>query len=212
MSIADPTKLEMKGDHLLPDGKWVGRGPGNGCFLQRSLGSLPPTEATVVEYHHAALDHYFMAVDGAETRWLDLAPQTGWLRTGRSFGAWREQTALAGSIPVCRFYLDGPSGTSGHFYSPQGPECESLRAIDARMPAGQRAWRFVNWEFRAAVPRGDGQCAPNLQPVYRAYNNADQRKIDPNHRYSTDREVLVAMQSRGWLVEGIAFCVSLPSS
>jgi hypothetical protein len=178
----------------------------NACKLTRLVAPEPRAEAVVVEYYRPDVDHYFMAPEGAETVILDNTPAgAGWVRTGQTFGAWLN-VDLPGATPVCRFYLDVPGGSGSHFFTPQGPECDSLRALSDRTPAGQPAWRFEGIAFRAREPV-DGNCPGNLAPVYRLYNNGFAQGKASNHRYTTDAALYARMQGEGWAPEGVRFCV-----
>jgi hypothetical protein len=42
--------------------------------------------------------------------------------------------------------------------------------------------------------------------VYRAYNNGFEQRIDSNHRYMTDPDLMAEMVEQGWIEEGVAFC------
>ncbi len=56
------------------------------------------------------------------------------------------------------------------------------------------------------MPAGD-LCAANLAPVYRAFNGPAAGPAGPNHRYTTDKALYQAMLAKGWLAEGVHFCV-----
>ena len=181
---------------------------GRDCGELRLKGD-PPAENAMVEYYAPALGHYFMTLEGSEAIGLDTTPAgNGWQRTGLSFGAWM-LSDLPGTTKLCRFYGDLQAGPNSHFYTPEGPECDSLKALADKTPAGQSAWRFEGLAGNVAVPR-DGACANNLTPVYRLYNKGFEKGGVPNHRYTTDSGVYDEMQGQGWAGEGIAFCVPPP--
>lgn len=187
------------------DGRLVHMTGTTGCTIERALGDAPAT-GTMVEYYKASADHYFMTLEGAESVLLDeTAAGQGWTRTGRSFGAWMPST-LAGTTRLCRFYGDLESGPDSHFYTPEGSECDGLKALDASTPHGQSAWRFEGYAGNVVVPVA-GACPVNLAPVYRLYNRGFEKGGVPNHRYTTDTTLYQQMQSQGWGGEGIAFCV-----
>jgi hypothetical protein len=54
--------------------------------------------------------------------------------------------------------------------------------------------------FNLAEPFVDGTCTAGLLPVYRLYN--DGQGEAPNHRYSTNLEVVGQMIEQGWIPEG----------
>ena len=162
----------------------------------------PVTLATAVEYHHAALDHYFITADTAEIAALDAAIKIqGWLRTGQQFKVWATAAGLAGASPVCRYYIPPEDGNS-HFYSASPSECEDTRV------------KFPRFEFEApevfAVALPDlvtGACPATTRPVYRLWNN----RADANHRYTTSLVTRAAMIGSGFMSEGygangVVFC------
>jgi hypothetical protein len=182
-----------------------------GCTAVRQLTGEPQVERVMVEYYHPLLDHYFMTLEGFESAILDKnAAQMGWLRTGQSFGAWAP-VALPGTKRLCRFYGDLAAGPNSHFFTPEGPECDGLRAMEAATPIGRAAWRFE--EFAASVVDAvDNECPANLTAVYRTYNNGASRGITSNHRYMTDVRIYEEMVGKGWAPEGVRFCVPPESS
>jgi hypothetical protein len=176
------------------------------CKLTRLIAPEPRAEAVVVEYYRPDVDRYFMTTEGAESDILDNSPAgAGWVRTGQTFGAWLN-VDLPGATPVCRFYGHLPGDSGSHFFTPQGPECDSLRALADNTPIDEPAWRFEGIWFRAREPV-DGKCPVNLAPVYRVYNNGFAQGKTSNHRYLTDAALYARMQERGWIAEGVRFCV-----
>jgi len=138
---------------------------GPNCGALRMKGD-PPAENTMAEYYAPALDHYFMTLEGAEAVGLDTTPAgNGWKRTGLSFGAWM-LSDLPNTKKLCRFYGDLKAGPNSHFYTPEGSECDGLKALDASTPVGQAAWRYEGLVASVAIPQ-HGACANNLTPVYR---------------------------------------------
>ena len=189
----------------LVDGRLVHATSTATCTIEHALGD-PPATGTMVEYYKPSADHYFMTLEGGESVLLDTTPAgAGWQRTGRVFGAWKP-SGLAGSTRLCRFYGDLEGGPDSHFYTPEGPECDGLRAQDAATPPGQYAWRFEGYAGNVAVPV-NGACAANLTAVYRLYNRGFEKGGVPNHRYTVDASLYADMQAKGWAGEGIAFCV-----
>ena len=93
---------------------------------------------------------------------------------------------------MCRFFSTAFGAKSSHFYTPDAPECDVVKANP-------------NWQFEArGVPRPDpafdGSCPANTIPVYRMYNNGQGGA--PNHRYTTELAVRNAMLALGWIAEG----------
>jgi hypothetical protein len=184
----------------------AGEGYPSSCHLQKLLTDTPRSEATVVEYFHPKLNHYFLTLEGFESDLLDSNVESmGWVRTGQTFGVWMP-TSLPGASRVCRFYGDLVAGPNSHFYTTEGSECDALRDQESAIPLGKRAWRLEKIAFSVA-PALLGQCPANLTPVYRAYNRGFEQGIDPNHRYTTDPTIYATMQSQGWVGEGARFCV-----
>lgn len=177
------------------------------CALIRTLTGEPRIEATMIEYHDPTLDRYFMTLEGPESVHLDQnVAQIRLQRTGWSFGAWAP-AQLPGAKRLCRFVGDdGKAGTGSHFYTPEGPECDGLRALDAATPVGSPAWRFEGFAA-SVVDAANEACPANLTPVYRVYNRGFSRGITSNHRYMTDIRLYEEMVRNGWAPEGVRFCV-----
>ena len=144
----------------------------------------------VVEFYNAAQDHYFITSDEHEIADLDTGVHHGWRRTGASFNA--QVASMAGSSPVCRFYIPPALGDS-HFYSASPDECAQTHAafpgFDYESPS----------VFHVALPDATtGTCPASTAPVYRLWN----QRADTNHRYTTDRVVWQQMRNAGWAAEG----------
>jgi hypothetical protein len=156
-----------------------GVGPITGSIVQR-----------VIEYYHAAFDHYFMTAIPNEIAMLDNGTFVGWTRTGHSFNVFVSGTP--DTAEECRFFSTAFGPKSSHFYTPFATEC----AIVKQNP---------NWQFEAAVfnvvlPDVDGSCGPGLRPLYRLYNNG--MGGAPNHRQVTDPLLFDSMRAIGWTPEG----------
>jgi hypothetical protein len=177
------------------------------CVVLKASGGPARVETTVVEYHNAALDHYFITREGHESTTLDDDPSHGWTRTGHTFNAWMPIVDHPGTVRLCRFEGDANAGPPGHVHAAEGFECEQLRDAASQAPRGQRAWRFADYAFSVS-PQVGGRCAGNLVPVYRAYNRGFDRGTTPNHRYTADEDAYTAMVERGWEAEGVRFCVA----
>lgn len=138
----------------------------------------------VVEFHNTVLDHYFYAYDGAEAKGIDAgAAGPGWVRTSQRF-------ASGGSRPTCRFYS---TLFNSHFFTADPTECANVK----REPV----WTFEGHGFHSTPVI---ECAAGLKPIYRLYSA---RPNDGNHRFVPDLSLGVPMVARGWLQEGVAFCV-----
>ena len=160
-----------------------------------SLFATSARAAPIVEFYHAALDHYFVTGYAPEIQALDTGVHQGWQRTGYRFETFDAgDPRLAGSIPVCRFYGNPAHGLDSHFYSASPQECAD---VQARFPD---KWLLESTDvFRVHPVSINGTCAAGTVPVYRLYNN----RADANHRYTTDVGVVDQMVARGYLLEGV---------
>lgn len=187
----------------------------NGLDCAGSALPIPPEEAIgkveVTEYYNTILDHYFMTGAEGEKAMIDQGQAgPGWVRTGESFLGWNLRTNPDASN-VCRFYGSYVLGPNSHFYSDTALECRFLMELQEATPDDESRWNFEGWAM-SVLPRAasDHQpCPENATPVYRAYNNGYALGKDSNHRYMTDHALVTAMQGKGWIDEGIAFCSPL---
>jgi len=143
----------------------------------------------VVEYRHAALDHYFITWRADEIAVLDAGVRIkGWTRTGHAFKAYT--SPQSGASAVCRFYFPPDLGDS-HFFGRGPAECnETAARFPGLVLEDPRFMHVVNAEA--------GVCAAGTVPVYRVFSN----RPDVNHRYMIDRTVRDQMVAAGWLAEG----------
>lgn len=158
-------------------------------------GGTDPNAVTVVEYYHAALDHYFITATADEISKLDSGYFQGWVRTGYSFRAIAGTAPTpAGASPVCRFYGNPAYGLDSHFYSASPEECA---AVKAKFP---EQWIFESDQvFQVYLPNTKtGACPAGTVPVYRSWNN----RRDSNHRYTTNAGVQAQMVAKGYIAEG----------
>ena len=155
-------------------------------------GTPPPTGGvvTAIEYYHADFDHYFMTHIADEITKLDNGTFKGWARTGKSFKV--NADPAVGLNAVCRFFSTAFGAKSSHFYTPNAPECEVVKASPS--------WTFEAEVFHVVYPAFDGSCPAGTIPVYRMYN--DGQGGAPNHRYTTEMAVRNAMLALGWIAEG----------
>jgi len=149
-----------------------------------------PVATDVIEYYHAAFDHYFVTSIADEIAKLDNGTFAGWARTGESFKAYAAGTP--GAADVCRFFSTAFSPKSSHFYTPSATECATVK--------GNPNWQFEAVVFGGPTPDSAGTCAPGTQPLYRLYNNG--QGAAPNHRYTTSLATRQAMLAKGWIPEG----------
>jgi hypothetical protein len=143
----------------------------------------------IVEYYHAALDHYFITWMPDEIAKLDDGTVIkGWTRTGRVMATYK--AAQAGASPVCRYYIPPALGDS-HFFGRGTAECDAT---------GQNHPSFTleDSQFMQMFLPAEGRCPANTVQVYRVFSN----RADANHRYLTDNLTRDSMVARGWIVEG----------
>jgi mono/diheme cytochrome c family protein len=166
----------------------------------------PAAKITVVEFHHAGLDHYFISANATEIAALDAGTTIrGWTRTGGTFNAWMSTGAApSGASPVCRFYIPPARGDS-HFYSASPAECDDVRARFPDLVPEAPEVMAVRLPDLAS-----GECAADTVAVYRLWN----MRADSNHRYTTRRDTRAQMLDRGYVSEGygpdgVAFCAPL---
>jgi hypothetical protein len=143
----------------------------------------------VVEYYHAGFDHYFVTATPAEIAVLDAGTK-GWARTGYAFPA--RASPQAGMQELCRFYIPPAQGDS-HFFSASRSECDDVaRKFPSFIVEGPTRI------FMALPDTSTGACAPGSLPVYRIWN----RRVDSNHRYTSDPSVRDRMVAAGGMAEG----------
>jgi P pilus assembly chaperone PapD len=144
----------------------------------------------LVEYHHPEWDHYFVTSNVDEISKLDTGVTQGWWRTGQQFKAY--SSGVESGTYVCRFFSTAFAPRSSHFYTSSPEECAVV--------SGSPDWELEGEVFNLAEPFVDGTCTAGLLPVYRLYN--DGQGEAPNHRYSTNLEVVGQMIEQGWIPEG----------
>ena len=162
-----------------------------------------PTTVTVVEYHHASFDHYFITPVVDEIALLDAhaPPFQDWSRTGFSFKAYTNATAPAASVAICRFFNDHFAPKSSHFYAAHGFGCEDTIT------------KFPDWGleddklFNTLLPDDSGNCPSGSIPVYRLYNNG--MGAAPNHRFVTSLTERQNMLNQGFVAEGAGIGVGM---
>ena len=133
----------------------------------RSPGVGPVTlsdSVKVIEYYHAAFDHYFITAIPAEIAILDTgALAKDWKRTGQAFDVY--VTGVAGTSPTCRFFSASFAPKSSHFYTPSVSECAIVKT--------NPNWLFEAEVFNMILPSAAGLCpggnATTLSPVQRRH-------------------------------------------
>ena len=170
----------------------VSNGTGSPQAVNASGTGVTGTPGTInlIEYHHAAWDHFFMTGIVDEITKLDNGTFVGWARTGLKFKAF--PTGTANSSSVCRFFSTSFAPRSSHFYTPFPSECAAVMS--------NPDWQLEGQVFNIPIPALDGTCAAGTVPVYRLYNNG--QGAAPNHRYTTDLNVRSQMMAIGWVPEG----------
>ena len=118
------------------------KSPGVGAITGSSL-------VKVIEYYHAAFDHYFITGIAGEITKLDNGTFVGWTRTGLAFNAFVSGTADTAN--VCRFFSTSFDPKSSHFYTPSASECVTVKS--------NPNWSFEGEVFNVALPRADASCA-----------------------------------------------------
>lgn len=171
---------------------------GRGAFLALTDGSGP---VDVVEYYNAQLNHYFMTASASDIDILDRGVISGWVRTGQTFQAFSTQASGGPFVhPVCRFYIPPEHGNS-HFFSVLPSDCAALLAAaadPAHYPDFSGYVEESQAAFFIALPDAAGNCPIGAMPVFRLWN----QRVDSNHRYTTDRAIVVQMQSLNYVLEG----------
>lgn len=153
---------------------------------------------TVVEYHNAALDAYFITGRSNEQTLLDGA--AGFRRTGMTFQATNGADASGALTRICRFYvsLTNPY-TSSHFYGKEGVDCEGIRAQNVP------GFTWEGYDFSVAKLNEDNTCPSGNTPLFRGFRAAANGKT-PNHRYYPSRALCDAGAAAGYVCEGQVFC------
>lgn len=153
-----------------------------------------PAPVQVVEYYHAAMDHYFATADPGEIAALDAGAFAGWQRTGEGWTAFAAGRSGGQGVAVCRYVHFPPSGIYSHFFSANVDECDVMRGLvgsDWTLETGNA------WE--SGLPGlVDGQCPAGSTRIHRFWNG----RADANHRYVTTQALRQEMLSRGWIQEG----------
>lgn len=172
----------------------------------------PARMRTIIEFHYAPLDYYFMTSRPEEIALLDVT--TGWVRTNSKFrvsAVARDVAAAPYVLPMSRFYFDkvarGQSRGS-HFYTSldadrkllrdQNPE--NLLAPGKPFDEGVDSWGY------STVANGIGTMMCGYYGYLSVYRLFRATPDDPNHRFTTDAAVVDAFTRLGWRMEYTAFC------
>jgi hypothetical protein len=174
--------------------RWTARAASLVLSFMLASPSFAATTVDAIEFYNASLDHYFVTVNPDEISKLDTGVLVGWQRTGLNFKVIDPAAPTAGDTPVCRFYGTPAAGLDSHFYSASPTECNEVaqKFPTAWIPESPNV-------FRVFLPNtATGACPAGSIPVYRAWN----KRIDSNHRYTTDPNVMSTMLARGYVAEG----------
>jgi hypothetical protein len=174
-------------------------GPGTAVNFAGFVTAPTAQPVTLVEFYHAALDHYFVSALQPDLDALDSGRIPGWTRTGGSFKVYATASlGGAGVNAVCR-YLIPPQHGNSHFFSASPDECNAVFGKIASDPNYSGYIEESASAFFVALPGvSNGTCPAGTQVVYRLFNN----RVDANHRYTTDPAVKAAMVARGYVAEG----------
>ena len=193
----------------LPEGRYVVRYDGSKNLpnpeRHRSTTEFSVSNAgyaTAIEFHHSALDHYFITANPDEIAKLDQGTIKGWTRTGEQFRVLAPETAPTTAGPVCRMYGVPEAGLDSHFFAEQ--RVGGLRECDEVLRRWPREWILETPMAFATPPTFFGgnesltTCGDDGQPLYRLYSN----RPDANHRYTVSRRIRDEMLAQGWILEG----------
>jgi photosystem II stability/assembly factor-like uncharacterized protein len=160
---------------------------------------VPPMPVTAIEYHNAALDHYFISALQPDIDALDTGRIAGWQRTGQSFKVYPSLApADLAASPVCRFYIPPQHGNS-HFLSASPDECAAILQASATDPNYSGYVYETANAFYVDLPNSlTGACPDLTGAVYRLWNG----RADSNHRYTTDPAIKAQMVALGYVAEG----------
>ena len=162
--------------------------------------------ATIVEFHSATLDQYFITASPAEAAALDAGvANPGWTRTGVEWKAWASSAETRGAVPVCRFVAAAGAGPGSRYYTASADECRALRQ--------NRAWTFEGIAFWIELPGGTAaarSCRAGTTPVYRSHR-AGSTPAEDNYRLVTDF-TLHAKMARTSTQDGVVMCSPLSAA
>ena len=159
--------------------------------IETRAGAVAVKSGVAVEFFNAALGHFFLSANPAETALLDNGAFNGaWQRTGEAFN-------VGGTASVCRFYGMPPKGPDSHFFTADPAECEKVMQT---LPA----WTFEAHAFATTSPLG-GVCPGGTVAVHRLFNNPTTVGAI-NHRFTTQTQTIAAMVVSGWIHEGVVMC------
>ncbi len=169
------------------EGDMTGGVPANIRYtIETEVASAKP----VIEFYHAAFDHYFVTQDAKEISDLDTGVHKGWARTGQQFYAFEPGKSASEGKAICRFYGKPEAGLDSHFYPAPTEACAVSKPED---------WiKETENAFEVLLPDASYKCPTGTTPIYRFWNN----RKDSNHRYVTTEALAQEMANKGYVYEG----------
>jgi hypothetical protein len=155
----------------------------------------PVAAVWLTEFHNAKLDRYFLSSsEDPPGAWQPSAPD--WKPTGETYeGPMADQCHPTGK-------------TTFNFFNTQ----KQIQVItdDPRecgdLQGATRPWTYRGESFASIrmFPTAEGSCGPYFAPVWRLHD----RREPLSERLVWRSELRAAMVARGWIDEGVAFCVN----
>ena len=97
----------------------------------RQCNALLSPRVVVVEFHDTAHDRYFMTAAAGEQAAIDAGRAgPGWMRTGRTFGAFLDSNQCGPLATVFRFTNSPLRHVDLHFFTADVKECAIVRDTD----------------------------------------------------------------------------------
>lgn len=199
--------------------------PFNVTFPEPQLHEVFPSMVHVREFHHAALDHYFITANAAEVDALERGAVPGWTREGSLFQVKPyvgtvevatpvPQTLHFTGVPVCRYFLPQPGGST-HVFSASGAECAAAATMPGAILESNAAFFVDPADPATGACPGDARNAENGDSVYFGYAvfRLWNGRAQANHRFTQSPYLRDSMIAQGWISEGygplgVAFCAS----
>jgi serine protease len=156
----------------------------------------------VYEFANYISNHYMLTASKEQVAALYEGGRglEGWYNTKEYFYAWSGPEE--GAVPVCRFYT---LGANSHFYTANAEDCALLKGLNPDNVYANDQWTYEDIAFYAKLPT-NGVCPADSAPIYRVYNNRWMYN-DSNHRFVSSDSLRQIMLDKGWVDEGVAFCV-----
>jgi serine protease len=157
----------------------------------------------VYEFRNVNSNHYLLTASKEQVAALYEGGKglENWYNTKEYFYAWSGPEE--GTVPVCRFYT---LGANSHFYTANAEDCAFLKTLNPDNVYADDQWTYEDIAFYAKLPT-NGSCPADSDPIYRVYNNRWMYN-DSNHRFVNSDSMRQMMLDKGWVDEGVAFCVA----